>query len=367
MRHEFNNLPVILRVVLERRAGVVMGFLGQYGLFLAQILSLFLVLLIGLIVWGRVRSRGGDRAGWQFESLNEAEFARSDALAQRILNAKSWKARQKQRASEEKARKKSSQLPPHTFVLSFIGDLRASAVDSLREEISVIIGVARPGEDEVLLLLESPGGLVTAYGLAAAQLVRLRAAGIHLTVAVDKVAASGGYMMAAVADHLVAAPFAVVGSIGVVAQLPNVHRLLQRHEIDIELHTAGQYKRTLTVLGENTDEGRDKFRAQLNETHDLFKAFLLEYRPSLDLPTVATGEYWFGQQALALSLVDELATSDAWIMQRLAERRFVRVQKKPAATWLHRLRGAAQAGVTGVIEQVWDGLRHKADDPRERM
>ncbi len=340
-----------------------MGFFGQYGLFLAQIFTLILLLLVGVVVLTRARRRGGESGGWQFESLNEQAQTRANALARHVLDAAAWKARQKRQSAEDKRQKKSTHTPPHTFVLSFTGDLRASAVDVLREEISVVIRVARPGEDEVLLLLESPGGLVTAYGFAAAQLARLRAAGIRLTVAVDKVAASGGYMMAAVADHLVVAPFAVVGSIGVVAQLPNVHRLLQRHEIDIELHTAGQYKRTLTVLGENTPEGREKFQAQLNETHDLFKAFLQQYRPSLDLTVVATGEYWFGQQAVALNLVDELATSDAWIEQRLADQRFVRVQKKSTQTWWHRLRG----GVSGLVEQAWDSLRHKADDPRERM
>ena len=344
-----------------------MGFWAQYGLFWAQMLTLLLLVIAVGIVMLRSRGQGRRGGGWQFESLNEAAQSQENALAAKILDAKRWKARCKKQAAIEKARSQSTDLPPHTFVLSFTGDLRATAVAALREEISVVIGVARPAVDEVLLRLESPGGLVTAYGLAAAQLVRLREAGIRLTVAVDTVAASGGYMMAAVADHIVAAPFAVVGSIGVVAQLPNVHRLLQRHEIDIELHTAGQYKRTLTMLGENTEEGREKFRAQLNETHDLFKDFLRQYRPALDLTTVATGEYWFGQQALALNLVDELATSDAWMYQRLAARRFVRVQKKPPHTLWHRLRASAQAGVAGLTAELFDALRHKAEDPRERM
>ncbi len=344
-----------------------MGFWAQYGLFWAQMLTLLLlVIAIGVVV-ARARGRGRRGGSWQFESLNEAAQSQENALAEQIMDAKSWKARCKQQAAAEKARGKSTTQPPHTFVLSFTGDLRATAVAALREEISVVIGVARPAEDEVLLVLESPGGLVTAYGLAAAELVRLRDAGIRLTVAVDTVAASGGYMMAAVADHVVAAPFAVVGSIGVVAQLPNVHRLLQRHEIDIELHTAGQYKRTLTMLGENTEEGREKFRAQLNETHDLFKDFLRQHRPALDLTVVATGEYWFGQQALALNLVDELATSDAWIHQRLAARRFVRVQKRPPQTLWHRMRASAQAAVAGLTAEFFDAVRHKAEDPRERM
>ncbi|WP_407276224.1 protease SohB [Halothiobacillus sp. DCM-1] len=346
-----------------------MGFWAQYGLFLIQLFSVLLmgVLLVMLVARARGRGARGTRQDWQFESLNQTVQTSADALARQVLDDRAWKRRQKQQSEDAKARKKTASTEPQVFVLSFTGDLRASAVEALREEITVVLSVARPAEDEVLLLLESPGGLVTAYGLAAAQLARLRVAGIRLTVAVDKVAASGGYMMAAVADHIVAAPFAVVGSIGVVAQLPNVHRLLQRHEIDIELHTAGQYKRTLTVLGENTEEGREKFRMQLNETHDLFKAFLQQYRPVLDLSVVATGEYWFGQQALALNLVDELATSDAWISARLATHQFTRVRKMARTTWLQRVRGEAQAAVTEATEQLWDRWRHKLEDPQEKI
>jgi serine protease SohB len=170
----------------------------------------------------------------------------------------------------------------------------------------------------VLLRLESEGGLVHAYGLAASQLQRIRERKLRLTAAVDKVAASGGYMMACVADHIIAAPFAVVGSIGVIAQLPNFNRLLKKHEVDFELHTAGEYKRTLTLFGENTDAARAKFREELEDTHALFKAFVADNRPALDLEKVATGEHWFGARALALRLVDELKTSDDFLLERSA-------------------------------------------------
>jgi len=206
-----------------------------------------------------------------------------------------------------------------TFVLRFEGDVEASAVASLREEVTAVLQMANPSNDAVLLVLESPGGMVTSYGLAAAQLVRLRNAGIHVTVAVDKVAASGGYMMAAVANWVVAAPFAVVGSIGVVATVPNINRLLKRNDIDIEQHTSGKFKRTLTLLGENTDEGRAKFRLELEEVHQLFKGFLQEFRPNLDLEKLATGEHWFGEQAIELGLIDEIGTSDEVIIDAINE------------------------------------------------
>ena len=210
--------------------------------------------------------------------------------------------------------KRTSEAPRH-YVLHFAGDIRASAVEALREEVSAVLQVARPGVDRVLLVLDSPGGVVPGYGLAAAQLARLRAAEVELVAIVDRVAASGGYMMAAVADRIVAAPFAIVGSIGVVAQLPNIHRLLKRNDIDVELHTAGQYKRTLTLLGENTEAGREKFREELEQAHLLFKQFLSRYRPSLDLERLATGEHWYGEDALELGLIDAIGTSDDMILE----------------------------------------------------
>lgn len=196
------------------------------------------------------------------------------------------------------------------YVIEFPGDIRASGVDNLREEISVVLGAARPDIDEVVIRIESGGGLVNAYGLAAAQLVRLRDKGIKVTAAIDKVAASGGYLMAAVADRIVAAPFAIVGSIGVVAQIPNFHRLLKKSNVDLELHTAGEHKRTLTMFGENTEAGRTKFREELELTHQLFKQFVGRYRPVLDIDRVATGEHWYGEQAVDLGLIDTLQTSD---------------------------------------------------------
>jgi len=200
------------------------------------------------------------------------------------------------------------------YVLRFEGDTKASHVDHLRLEISAILTMAEAA-DEVVVCIESPGGMVHSYGLAASQLMRIRHRDIPLTAVVDKVAASGGYLMAAVANRVLAAPFALVGSIGVIAQVPNVHRLLKKNDVDVEVITAGKYKRTLTVLGENTEEGRRKFVEELEDVHALFQEFVKDNRPQLDLDTVATGEAWYGKRALDLGLVDELATSDEYLMQ----------------------------------------------------
>ncbi|GAB7196007.1 hypothetical protein OS11_22800 [Dickeya oryzae] len=233
----------------------------------------------------------------------------------------------------------------------------AGEVSSLREEVSAVLAVARP-EDEVLLRLESPGGVVHGYGLAASQLQRIRQRGIRLTVAVDKVAASGGYMMACVADRIVAAPFAVVGSIGVVAQIPNFNRLLKNKDIDVELHTAGQYKRTLTLFGENTDEGREKFRQELNETHLLFKQFVSEMRPSLDIESVATGEHWFGTQAKDMGLVDAIGTSDDLLIAEMENHEVLAVRYTRRKRLLDRLTGSTSDALERLMLRWWQRGNH---------
>ena len=213
---------------------------------------------------------------------------------------------------------------PKLFVLSFNGSMDAHEVEELRQEITAILAIIKP-EDQVVIKLESPGGVVHGYGLAASQLLRFRARNIPFTAVVDKVAASGGYMMACTANKIVAAPFAIVGSIGVVAQIPNFNRLLKKHDVDIELQTAGEYKRTLTMFGENTDEGRQKFKQELEETHLLFKDFVKEYRPNVDIEKVATGEHWFAAQAKDKGLVDQISTSDDFILSHLDTHKIISV------------------------------------------
>lgn len=324
-----------------------MEFLFQYGLFLAKAVTwvaAILLVIAGVVNLVRnMREHGGDHL--EVKNLNDRFRDLADALKHQLLTAHEWKQELKQHKAADKAKAKAhkkGQAPerPRVFVLDFHGDLHASQVGSLREEISAVLQVARPG-DETLLRLESEGGVVHGYGLAASQLKRVREHGLKLTVAVDKVAASGGYLMACVAEKIIAAPFAIVGSIGVVAQLPNFNRLLKKHEVDYELHTAGEFKRTLTVFGENTKEGRAKFQEELEDAHALFKSFIAENRPQLPLAPVATGEHWFGSRALALKLVDELKTSDDYLLQRSKDCDLVGVSYKR-----HR----------GLVERVTGGL-----------
>lgn len=263
-----------------------------------------------------------------------------------------------QRLSKEaRARKKTNQK---IYVLDFKGDMAASAVESLREEITLILSTAKAGRDRVIVRLESPGGMVHGYGLAAAQLVRLREAGFHVTICVDKVAASGGYMMACIANEVISAPFAIVGSIGVVAQVPNFNRLLKENKIDFELYTAGQYKRTVTMFGENTEEGKAKFEEELQQTHALFKHFVEKYRPQLNVEKVATGEHWYGQDALDLNLVDKLQTSDEYLLGLLPQHDvyLIQTRKKPTLGEKLGLQAAqiADSFIPAVMNKVVDTL-----------
>lgn len=262
-----------------------------------------------------------------------------------------------QLSKEARARKKTNQK---IYVLDFKGDMAASAVESLREEITLILSTAKAGRDRIIVRLESPGGMVHGYGLAAAQLVRLREAGFHVTICVDKVAASGGYMMACIANEVLSAPFAIVGSIGVVAQVPNFNRLLKENKIDFELYTAGQYKRTVTMFGENTEEGKAKFEEELQQTHALFKHFVEKYRPQLNVEKVATGEHWYGQDALDLNLVDKLQTSDEYLLGLLPQHDvyLIQTRKKPTLGEKLGLQAAqiADSFIPAVMNKVVDTL-----------
>lgn len=260
-------------------------------------------------------------------------------------------------SKEARLRKKNN---TKIYVIDFKGDMAASAVEHLREEITLILATAKAGRDRVVLRLESPGGMVHGYGLAAAQLVRLRDAGFNLTICVDKVAASGGYMMACIANEIVSAPFAVLGSIGVVAQVPNFNRLLKQHNVDFELYTAGQYKRTVTMFGENTEEGKAKFEEELQQTHVLFKHFVEKYRPQLNVEKVATGEHWYGQDAQDLNLVDKLQTSDEYLLALLSQNDVYLIQTRSKPTLGEKLGlQAAQIAdslVPAVLNKVLDTL-----------
>ena len=328
-----------------------MELLSQYGLFLAKIATVVVAIAVVAVLIANLTQRKRQRGELRITRLSEQYKEMQEEMSLALLDShqqKLWqKAQKKKHKQEAKAAKAKAKLnapqdkaTPLVYVLDFKGSMDAHEVSSLREEVTAVLAVATP-QDQVVVRLESPGGVVHGYGLAASQLQRLREKQIPLTVAVDKVAASGGYMMACVADKIVAAPFSIIGSIGVVAQIPNFNRFLKNKEIDIELHTAGQYKRTLTLLGENTEEGRQKFREDLNETHHLFKDFVHRMRPTLDIEQVATGEHWYGVQAQEKGLVDEVGTSDDLLLNLMEGRELVGVRFTQRKRLLDRFTNSA--------------------------
>lgn len=341
-----------------------MELLSYYGLFLAKTVTLVVAIAAIAILITNLATRKRTQSG-QLKLTHLGENYR-DMKSEMLLaqmkpqDRKRWhKEHKKKEKLEAKTAKqhakqgiKSENGKPVLYVIDFKGSMDAHEVASLREEVSAVMAVAKP-QDEVLLRLESPGGVVHGYGLASSQLQRLRDKGIRLTVAVDKVAASGGYMMACVADRIVAAPFSIIGSIGVVAQIPNFNRLLKRNEIDVELHTAGEYKRTLTLFGENTEQGREKFQEDLNETHELFKQFVHQMRPSLDIDSVATGEHWFGSQALEKGLIDAIGTSDDLIIDQIAGREVIAVHYVRRKKMVDRFTQSAASSAERLLLRLW--------------
>lgn len=340
-----------------------MEFISVYGLFLAKVATVVIAIAaLALLAFSLGQRKSHQKGELQLDDLGEQyrEMQREMRLARMgAAEQKAWsKQFKKQSKADEKLKKQRAKSgaveasKPCLYVLDFKGSMDAHEVTSLREEISAVLAVAN-AKDEVLLRLESPGGVVHGYGLAASQLERLRKGGIRLTVAVDKVAASGGYMMACVADRIVAAPFAIIGSIGVVAQIPNFHRLLKKNDIDVELHTAGQFKRTLTLFGENTEQGREKFREDLNETHDLFKQFVHQQRPSLDIDSVATGEHWFGSQAKDKGLIDAVGTSDDLLIAEMENHEVVGVRYARRKRLIDRFTGSAAESADRLLLRWW--------------
>lgn len=348
-------------------------FFFSYGLFFAKLLTVVAALAVLIVIAASVggRSRSGERGSIEVTRLNEALEQSREAMHACVLDPADHKASIKKRSKQEKAAAKARKVAAkkaakkrgdgttvvdekrrrRLYLIDFEGDIRASQVSALRREITAVLSLADTF-DEVVVRVESGGGTVHGYGLAASQLQRIRDKNVSLTVCVDKVAASGGYLMACVADKIRAAPFALVGSIGVMAQIPNVHRLLKRHEIDVELMTAGEYKRTLTVMGENTDKGREKFRAELEEIHSQFKNFISRFRPQTNIAEVATGEVWSGEAALARKLVDELGTSDEYIVDACEQADVFRVKYEERKSLPEKLGIATSQAMVKTAEQI---------------
>lgn len=299
-----------------------MAFLVDYASFFLKTVTLLvaIIALLLFIVSLKSRRQDGQKGHLQIQKLNDHFENLHDQLEEAILDKEQLKKLKKEKTKQLKkdSKAKTNDNKMKVFIINFIGDIKASAVESLRQEISAILTIAK-ATDEVVIRLESPGGMVHSYGLAASQLSRIRQANIPLTICVDKVAASGGYMMACIGNKIYAAPFAILGSIGVVAQIPNAHKLLKKHDVDYEVMTAGEYKRTMTVFGENTAKGREKFQEDLEITHQLFKDFVAINRPLLNIDEIATGETWLGTAALDKQLVDGIITSDQYLMDKAKE------------------------------------------------
>ncbi len=337
-----------------------MEYIAEFALFLAKTVTLiggFMAVITIITVVGQ-KAKKLHKGHLEVTKLNE-HFKHLKASLQDVLlsndDLKKLHKEEKKKSKQKKKTSEDSQSKPNVFVIDFHGDIKASAVKSLREEVTAVLSMAKK-DDEVIVRLESAGGMVHSYGLAASQLCRIRNKGIRLTIAVDKVAASGGYMMACTGDRIISAPFAIIGSIGVMAQLPNFNKLLKKHEVDLELHTAGEYKRTLTVFGENTEKGREKFKQDIEDTHGLFKNFIKDYRGKVDIEKVSTGEIWYGKKAIDMKLIDDLMTSDEYISQKVENANVVQVAYVVKKGVADKLGMAAHSAIDTTLTKWWEKL-----------
>lgn len=337
----------------------------EYGLFLAKTITFVLaVIAIIVAITASAMKQKSKKGDLEITDLSEQYDAVEQDITHALLSKEQLK--EKEKADKKLAKEKEKEAKktgknedddkPRLFVLDFNGSIDAKEVGSLREEISAILSVATQ-TDEVFVRLESGGGMVHGYGLASSQLDRIRQHNIPLTISVDKVAASGGYMMACVANKIISAPFAILGSIGVIAQVPNFNKLLKKHDVEFEQFTAGEFKRTVTMFGENTEKGREKFIEELEETHVLFKDFVAEHRPSLDIAKVATGEHWFGIKAHELGLVDHIQTSDDYLQGASKTHNIFAVKYALHKTLAEKFSKAASMSVSQVFSKLLQNNR----------
>jgi serine protease SohB len=333
-----------------------MEFLQQFGLFTAQTVIIVLAIASILILIAVLVAKAQDKPEIEIELLHKKYKLFAKILKSATLNKDEQKEDKKKEKKELK--KEKHEHIRKIFVIDFNGDIKASAVEDLRQEITTVVNVATT-QDEVVIRLESPGGVVHGYGLAASQLLRIREKGIPLTVCVDKVAASGGYLMSCTAHKILCAPFAIIGSIGVVAQVPNFHRILKKHDVDYKEYTAGDFKRTVSLLGEITTKGEEKFMEQLEATHRLFKSFVHKNRPNLDLDKVATGEYWYGQDALDLGLVDEIRTSDDYLLSQADTNQIIKISFAKKQKLTDKLSGVLGRAAHSAVLKVYEDLERK--------
>ncbi len=222
--------------------------------------------------------------------------------------------------------------PPRLAVLRFQGlrDLNASGDQRLSEAIDEVL-VNRDHFEEAVVIIDSPGGTTHGYGHAYALLERLSASGLKVTACIDRIGASGGYLMALPADRILAGPFAIVGSVGVVAGIPNVKRLLEEKGVSYRLFVAGDKKRVVHFADDDGPEVREYMDEKLAGIHTQFLQAVEKHRGDrVKLDEVRSGDHWSAEESVekGLGLVDELQTSAEYLLERNREVALVMIERR---------------------------------------
>jgi protease IV len=183
-------------------------------------------------------------------------------------------------------------------------------VDSLEK-------LAKSSAKAVIVRIDSPGG-TTAGSEQLHKALRGVAAAKPLVVVVDGLAASGGYIAAMSADHIVAQDTSLVGSIGVLFQYPNVSELLKTIGVKVEEVKSSPLKAAPNGYEPTSPEARAAIEALVKDSYDWFRKMVRDRRHMDDetLQRVTDGRVFTGRQGLGLKLIDEIGnenTALAWL------------------------------------------------------
>lgn len=279
--------------------------LGQHMLIFALLLLAVMIAfaLLGLLSRKNAQARGNKQA---------AAHNLTKVHPDLVYNLRAALANQPARNKLSRARPASGKV---TAVLRFEGDTMATGRQDFARMVDEVLH-NKERIQRVIVVVNSPGGGVSVYGQMFAGMERMRNAGVDVTACVDTYAASGGYLMSVPAQRIIAAPFAMVGSIGVVSEFMNFNKLLRRLGVEPMTITAGELKRTVTPLSEVTEENKAAYKAQLEAIHRQFIAVVKKYR-EVDADRVCTGNHWTAAESveLKLNLVDGLATSQEYLFE----------------------------------------------------
>ena len=213
--------------------------------------------------------------------------------------------------------------------LSTVGSIARVNIEGLirsdQERVEALERLERSSVAAVIVHINSPGGTTAGSEQLYDALVRLKAKK-PLVVVVEGLAASGGYIAAIAADHIIAQQSSLVGSIGVLFQYPNVYELLKTVGVKVEEVKSSPLKAAPNGFEPTSPEARAALDALVKDSYAWFRGLVKERRGMDDalLEKVADGRVFTGRQAIDLKLIDQLGDEQAAVAWLVAEKKINR-------------------------------------------